>query len=512
MKSEIRFYLAVFVRRLHYFLAVFVMVSAASLTVANILPPVYTSQTRLLVESPQIPAELAAPTVRTAASESLEIIEQRLMTRVNLLEIARSQNVFPEGGSMSADLIVERMRENTEIRRTAGRNRATMMLISFSAISGSVAANVVNRYVTLILRGNAEIRTDRAGDTLRFFEIEVDRLSSELEQQGAAILDFKNQNTGALPESLDFRLNQHSVLQERIASVEREITGLAEQKRRLVQIFEATGRISAASNVNISPGQQQLLGLQDQYRSALAIYSPENPKVKLIQAQIARLESVLAEQAPSEVGDNGPETSILDIQLADIDSRVDILGEQRDRSEAQLKTIQILIGRTPAISIMLQSLDRDYLNVQQQYNTAVGRLAKAATGERIELLAKGERIAVLDPATVPDEPTSPNRALIAIGGTLAGAILGFSLIALMEFLNTAIRRPADIISHLGITPIAVVPYIRTPMELVTRRAVFALVFSLLIVGLPALIFAVHSYYLPLDLIYERIAGKIGDML
>ncbi len=141
------------------------------------------------------------------------------MTRVNLLDIARSQNVFPDSGSMSADLIVKRMRENTEIRRTAGRNRATMMSISFSAVNGSAAANVVNRYVTLILRDNAEIRADRAGDTLQFFEIEVDRLNSELEQQSATILDFKNQNTGALPESMDFRLNQHAVLQERIASV-----------------------------------------------------------------------------------------------------------------------------------------------------------------------------------------------------------------------------------------------------------------------------------------------------
>ncbi|MGR3343758.1 MAG: GumC family protein, partial [Paracoccaceae bacterium] len=166
----------------------------------------------------------------------------------------------------------------------------------------------------------------------------------------------------------------------------------------------------------------------------------------------------------------------------------------------------------PAISIMLQSLDRDYLNIQQQYNTAVSRLAKAATGERIELLAKGQRITVLDPAAVPDKPTRPIRAWISIGGTVAGALLGFSLIALMEFLNTAIRRPVDIVSRLGITPIAVVPYIRTPMELVIRRAVFVSVFLLLVIGLPALIFAVHTYYLPLDLIYERIAGKIGDML
>jgi uncharacterized protein involved in exopolysaccharide biosynthesis len=100
MKSEIRFYFAVFVRRLHYFLVVFTLVSAASLTIAKILPPVYQSRARLLVESSQIPIELAAPTVRTGAPEALEIIEQRLMTRVNLLEIARAQNVFADIGTM----------------------------------------------------------------------------------------------------------------------------------------------------------------------------------------------------------------------------------------------------------------------------------------------------------------------------------------------------------------------------------------------------------------------------
>jgi hypothetical protein len=82
----------------------------------------------------------------------------------------------------------------------------------------------------------------------------------------------------------------------------------------------------------------------------------------------------------------------------------------------------------------------------------------------------------------------------------------------MAFLNSAIRRPVDIVRQLGITPIVTVPYIRTPMEMVMRRAVFVLVFFVLVIGLPSMLFAVHTYYMPLDLIYERIAGTILGVL
>ncbi|MFV2002363.1 MAG: lipopolysaccharide biosynthesis protein, partial [Paracoccaceae bacterium] len=303
-----------------------------------------------------------------------------------------------------------------------------------------------------------------------------------------------------------------SVLQERAASVEREAVSLREQKRRLIEIFDATGRITGVAQNNLTPEQAQLARLEDELRRSLAIYSPENPKIKIIQAQIAQQESLVASASGIDPADSQSQATLMDIQLAAIDSRVDLLGEQRTRLEAQLVALLDSIQRTPANSIMLQSFDRDYQNIQQQYNTAVDRLAKAATGERIELLSKGQRIAILDPATAPSAPTSPNRALISIGGTVGGALLGLGLVVLLEILNASIRRPADITRRMGITPLATVPYIRTPMELVVRRAVFVLVFSVLAIGLPAALYVVHTYYLPLDLIYDRIAGKIGAVL
>ena len=55
-----------------------------------------------------------------------------------------------------------------------------------------------------------------------------------------------------------------------------------------------------------------------------------------------------------------------------------------------------------------------------------------STGERIEALSKGQRIGVLDAATVPDSPARPNRVKIALLGGIAGLVLGFGLVILAE--------------------------------------------------------------------------------
>ena len=50
-------------------------------------PPTYLSEGKILVESQQIPVDLVKPTVTTASKERIQVIEQRVMTRDNLLAI-----------------------------------------------------------------------------------------------------------------------------------------------------------------------------------------------------------------------------------------------------------------------------------------------------------------------------------------------------------------------------------------------------------------------------------------
>ncbi|MEL7259114.1 MAG: lipopolysaccharide biosynthesis protein, partial [Pseudomonadota bacterium] len=67
--TSLKYYWSIFMRRLPYFLVVATVLGAASVIVAMSMPPSYVSQMRLIVESPQIPDELAASTARTPAQE-----------------------------------------------------------------------------------------------------------------------------------------------------------------------------------------------------------------------------------------------------------------------------------------------------------------------------------------------------------------------------------------------------------------------------------------------------------
>ena len=173
-----------------------------------------------------------------------------------------------------------------------------------------------------------------------------------------------------------------------------------------------------------------------------------------------------------------------------------------------MQTLSQSIALTPANAIALEALERDHQNVQEQYNQAVDRLARASTGERIEALSRGQRITVVEQPTAPSSPTKPNRPLIAGGGTAFGIMVGLAMIAGLEMLNRTVRRPADLVKRLGVTPIATIPYLRTRRQKMIRRLSFAAAVLVVITVIPASIYALHLYYLPLDLIAERVMDKL----
>lgn len=510
MNLDLSFYFAVFLRRLHYFIIIFALVSAAAIAAAFLLPAVYRANAVLLVESPQIPGALAAPTVQAQALEKLQTIQNRLMTRTNLLEIAQKLKVFKDMGKMTPDEIVQGMRDHTFITNSAGRGQATIMTVAFEGESGPIVAGVVNEYVTLILQEDMATRTERAEGTVEFFNQEVERLSGELDKMSAKILEFQNKNADALPNTLQYRLGQQTLFQNNLATVESDIARINDQKEQMIALFNATGQLTGAA-VNQTPEAQQLAQLRQQMTTFMATYSPTNPKVRQLQAQIDQLEEIVkAQQLPPDAA--AAQMSPLDIQLASLDTQINALEKQRQQLLDQLAVLKDSIDRTPANQIALDALTRDFQNVQQQYNTAVARQAQASAGEQIEIRSKGERISVVDAATVPDRPVRPNRVMIAGGGVVAGAGLGIAVIVLLELLNRAVRRPKDLINAFGITPIATIPYMRTPSETMMRRSGFAAILVLAVVGIPAIIYAVHVYYQPLDILVGRVMAKFGIRL
>lgn len=508
--ANARYYLSIFLRRLPYFLTLSLIISAVSIIVAFTLPPAYVSRMQLIVESPQIPGELAAPTSATPAQEQLQVVEQRLLTRANLLDIANRIRVLDGQDSMNPDQIVMAMRARTVVDTSSGRDEASLMTVTFEAGSGEKASGVLNEYLTLIQQEDINSRTVRAAQTLEFFEQEVARLNAELAERSANILSFKTANSDALPDSLDYRLGQQSQLQERLGQVDRDIFNLTSQRLRLVEVFKTTGQVAESRVEALTPEQRQLEELRVELNDALAVYSAENPRVKLLQARISQVEAIVrAQPAVTPVDAIQTGNSMLDFQLTEIDTRLASLKEQKTTVDEELKKLEVTIKRTPANSIRLDELTLNYQNIQLQYNSAVDRLAKASAGERIEFMARGQKISVIEPPATPNQPTKPNRLLIAGGGSVFGILMGLGLVVLLEVLNRAIRRPEDLVRALGVSPIATIPYVQTRGEVFARRGRKMILTLLILVGVPAVVYAVHTFYQPLDLIAEQIMNKIG---
>lgn len=509
--DEIKFYLSIFFRRLPYFLIVATVVSAVSVITAMTLPPSYVSQMRVIVEAPQIPANLAASTVSTPALEQLQIIEQRLLTRPNLLDIANRLQVFKGQGNLTPDQVVDSMRARTRIRTSSGRESATLMVITFEAPTAQNAAGVLNEYLTEILREDVEYRKGRATETLEFFENEVKRLSEELEKRSARVLDYQRQNSDALPSSLPFRETQQATLQANLQQVDQQIFALKSQREKLMEVYNATGQIVGTTRQNLTPAEQQLEQFRTQLRNDLAIYSESNPRIKMLKARIEGLENTVSAEQATQTDQVTTQTgnSALDIQLSQIEAQVQALEDQKVSMEQRIEKLTETISRTPAVSIALDDLMRDMTNIQDQYNTSVGRLAQASTGERIEVMSRGQRITVIEQPAVPSDPTKPNRLMIAAGGIGMGIMLGLALIAAFEFLNKSARRPEDLIRKLDVWPIATIPYVRSRSEMLIQSARRMAVILVIVVGVPATVWSVHTYYQPLDLIADRAMNKLG---
>ena len=516
--STMNYYFSIIIRRLPLALIVAGLISGFAITAAMTLPPAYVSQTRLVVESSQIPGDLAESTVQLPPEEQLQLFETRLLTRNNMLDIAKRLNVLDDQEEMNPDQIVDAMRARTKIKSSSGRNKATLMTMSFEASQAQKAAAVLNEYLTLILQEDAQFRSDRASQTQEFFEQEVARLGAELDIQSSRILKFKSENADALPENQNYLRSQQSSLQDRQLQLDREITNLREQRLRLEQMYKATGRLDTTTRDLRSSEEVKLEELKDDLAEARLVFSEQHPTIKLLTARIGQLEETIrakqndpssdetAAQAPEDID---PARAMLDLQVGEIDTRTQLLEEQKTAIDAELARITEGLGRTPANAIAIAALQRDFDNVQGQYNGAVARLAKASTGERIETLSRGQRVTVIEQPAVPSQPTKPNRILLSTMGVAAGLGAGGALIVLLELLNTSVRRPEDLVNKLGITPIVTIPYLRTRKQKAIRRMRLIMAILLVCALIPAMLYGVHTYYKPLDLIADRIMDKIG---
>ena len=125
---------------------------------------------------------------------------------------------------------------------------------------------------------------------------------------------------------------------------------------------------------------------------------------------------------------------------------------------------------------------------------------KAEIGAEVASRAQGESIAVIDPASLPEQPVAPKRPLLMLLGLVAGFACGVLLAAVMELPRLFTVQTAEDAEHYtGLPVLVTVPMLLTPREernLKARRAALAVAAVVAtIVSAPALAFVLSRLHL-----------------
>src|SRR6202008_3734781 len=104
-------YLAAIRRRAFAATIAFVCVLAVGAVAALAWPPVYRPTATILIEQQEIPQDLVRSTITSFADQRIQLINQRVMTTANLLEIVREHGLYAEDiDRVAREVIIDRMR------------------------------------------------------------------------------------------------------------------------------------------------------------------------------------------------------------------------------------------------------------------------------------------------------------------------------------------------------------------------------------------------------------------
>lgn len=221
-------------RRLPLIVLVALLGCAASVYFAMQQPKVYEAIAVVQIEDAKI---IDTRTGRTDAAQRLQLIEQRMMARNNVVEIIEDYDLFPDEESMGVKVAF--FREAAQIKQIrasadpwAPNNNPTGLTIVVGLADAQQSADVANELLARIVDQGRSRQEEDTEQAIAFFAGEEARLSREIEVLDQQISEFKQVHAESLPSALTSQRARLTTLRQTELEIERDIVELQTNTRR----------------------------------------------------------------------------------------------------------------------------------------------------------------------------------------------------------------------------------------------------------------------------------------
>jgi uncharacterized protein involved in exopolysaccharide biosynthesis len=214
---------------------------------------------------------------------------------------------------------------------------------------------------------------------------------------------------------------------------------------------------------------------QEKYDALLLRYTEKHPDVKKLKSIIEKLKQKLEaakeeEELPSAESEEDilPDMGMdpvapLKAQRAQLVAEANNIQAEVLAIQEKMKIYAQRVEDTPKRELEIQSLTRDYGNIQDVYNSILDRKLEAELSVNMEKKQKGEQFRILDHARLPEKPISPNVKMMFLLSIAGGLGLGGGVLFLKELLTfSVIRRDDQIDTLIGLPILASIPPLEKP--------------------------------------------------
>jgi polysaccharide biosynthesis transport protein len=446
------------------------------------------------------------------SSNLLGIIDKYKLYADKRQSMTRDQLV----AQMRNDVKLEMISAQVVDPRGGTAKKATIAFaVGFESPSPELAARVANDLVTLFLQKNIETRTQLAAGTTEFLTDETEKLRVRIAEIEGQIAEFKVKNYDRLPEFATTSPQMLASASMEARDVDNRMQALTQQiaflDAQLAQIDPRLPAVTESGKAIMSPSDR-LRALREQYVAELALYTPRHPRVAdlkreiyglelqtgggsaaldalsrieqgytqlaeararrpMDEAEVQRLEvqagAVVNEykQQPIQIqrgaggsGEN-PAYVSLQAQRQNAVTQLSLLSSRRVELAAQIADLERRRLESPAVEAEYSALQRELQSEQSKFADLRQKLLDAQLSQNLEAEQKGERFTLIEPPLQPQQPIKPNRPAIFMMGLVGAGGAALGLMLLLELLDTRVRGRRQVISLVGVPPLAIIPWV-----------------------------------------------------
>jgi len=483
-------YLAMLRRRAKIIVIPALLAPLAGFLISFGFAPKYTSQSLVLLEAQKVPEGMVQPVVQDDQLVRISMLKAQAISDPDIkLALA---NALPGATSGEIEGIVEAMRQDpalvtpfadisqitgTPLKRKPGQAQSTGFVVSYTASDPRNAQRICEALTSKIIDKNLKFIQDNAKGTVDVLSEGLENAKRNLDDMDAKVAAFKKQYVGQLPEdaenNLKILMGLNSQLEANTQTLNRAQQDKAYTESMLAQQLGAWKSSQASTNPQTL--EKQLSDMQSQLLQLQARYTDDHPDVIKAKADIAEVKKKLAEvnkatanttDADLEKGSaqEPPELRQLRLQIHQYNDLVAAATRDQKRLQQEITQYQGRVSLSPAVEQQYEQLTRDSATAKKTYEELLADKSKADLTANMTNQAQGERMHEIQPASLPESPSFPNRLIFAGGGFGAGLALGIVLAMWLEFRDKSIRTEADAEAALELPMLVAVPWVGVTEE------------------------------------------------